>query len=41
MVKEKNVYRSKIKLWTFFWSHGEREWPTVDHTIWASYNKGP
>ena len=20
---------SKLKLWTFFWGHGEREWPLV------------
>ena len=26
----KNIVRhSKLKLWTFFWGHGEREWPLV------------
>ena len=26
---EKIVSHSKLKLWTFFWGHGEREWPLV------------
>ena len=26
---EKVVRHSKLQLWTFFWSHGEREWPLV------------
>ena len=24
---EKIVTHSKLKLWTFFWGHAEREWP--------------
>ena len=24
---EKIVRHSKLKLWTFFWGHGEHEWP--------------
>ena len=23
------VSHSELKLWTFFWGHGEREWPSV------------
>ena len=23
------VGHSKLKLWTFYWGHGEREWPLV------------
>ena len=26
---EKVVSHSKLKLWTFFWGHGECEWPLV------------
>ena len=26
---EKIVGHSKLKLWTFFWGHGECEWPLV------------
>ena len=26
---EKNASHSKLKLWTFFWGHGEHEWPLV------------
>ena len=26
---EKIFSHSKLKLWTFFWGHGEREWPLV------------
>ena len=28
---EKIVSHSKLKLWTFFWGHGEREWPLPQH----------
>ena len=26
---EKIIGHSKLKLWTFFWGHGECEWPKV------------
>ena len=26
---KKVVGHSKLKLWTFFWDHGEREWPLL------------
>ena len=26
---KKIVGHSKLKLWTFFWGHGEHEWPLV------------
>ena len=28
---EKIVSHSKLKLWTFFWGHGEHEWPLVNY----------
>ena len=26
---KKNIGNSKLKLWTFIWGHGEREWPLI------------
>ena len=26
---KKIVSHSKLKLWTIFWGHGEREWPLI------------
>ena len=33
---KKNVGLSKLKLWTFFWGHGECEWPLVRNYIFRS-----
>ena len=30
---EKIVSHSKLKLWAFFWGHGEREWLLVNDTV--------
>ena len=38
---EKIVSHSKLKLWTFFWDHGEREWPLVHpKNIFRDHYKG-
>ena len=32
----KIISHSKLKLWTFFWGHGEHEWPsTIVEPIWC------